>query len=236
MCTVSFFYSQGKVVITSNRDEKTIRELAIPPQHYLLQQKKLFFPKDAKAGGTWFVVDAHSNVGVLLNGAQYKHESFGNYRKSRGLIVLDIMCGISPLAQWKVIELNAIEPFTFVLYEKQQLFQLQWDGMQKSTTELDPTQPHIWSSATLYSNEIRDLRKRWFTNYLSTQEAFEPEDLFHFHRFTEPDNNHHGLVINREENYKTVSITQVVLDKNRVQMEYADLITDTVNHHNFISI
>ncbi|MEN9336724.1 MAG: hypothetical protein RLZZ500_1711 [Bacteroidota bacterium] len=236
MCTVSFVPINGKIVITSNRDEKTIRTAAIPPQQYTVQQKNLLFPKDTKAGGTWFVVDSRSNVGVLLNGASENHVRQENYRKSRGLIVLDIMSGVSPIKQWVKIDLHSIEPFTLVLYEGDHLYQLQWDGMKKNSSELDTSQQYIWSSSTLYTKEIRELRTIWFEHYLNDHPEIDADDMFFFHRYTENSDSENGLVINRDSIYKTVSITQVVLEKNRGQMHYADLLSDQTFQHNFISI
>lgn len=68
MCTVSFVCANGRIIITSNRDEQIGRP-SNPPKNYLINNKKIIFPKDPKAGGTWFVVDDDATVLVLLNGA-----------------------------------------------------------------------------------------------------------------------------------------------------------------------
>ncbi len=106
MCTVSFVKANGKIIITSNRDEKIIRPNAIEPKTYQLNNKNVIFPKDNKAGGTWYAIDEHSNVLVLLNGAEEKHILKESYRKSRGLIVLDLIGCESPLEAWKTIDLK----------------------------------------------------------------------------------------------------------------------------------
>ena len=111
MCTVSFVYSQDKIIITSNRDEKVIRPNAIPPKKHTINGKSIFFPKDPKAGGTWFAVDVYGTVLVLLNGAEEKHEVKLPYRKSRGLIVLDIISSESPKDFWSQIDLENSNPF-----------------------------------------------------------------------------------------------------------------------------
>ena len=119
MCTVSFVNANGKIIITSNRDEKTLRPNAIEPRNYLINNKKIIFPKDKKAGGTWFAIDEHSTILVLLNGADEKHTLKESYRKSRGLIVLELISSKSVIHAWKFIDLNNIEPFTLVLFENQ---------------------------------------------------------------------------------------------------------------------
>ena len=229
MCTVSFVNSNGKIIITSNRDEKVIRPNAIEPKNYLINNKKIMFPKDQKAGGTWYAVDEHSNVIVLLNGADEKHVVTGNYRKSRGLIVLEIIGSSSPFEAWKTINLDTIEPFTLVLFENHKLYQLRWNGESKNVLELNPNENHIWSSSTLYPAAIREKRAHWFATFLDIKPEVDATELFNFHRYTEEKNEEHGLVINRGNLMKTLSITQTVIDKNKVELVHHDLI----NKHDF---
>jgi uncharacterized protein with NRDE domain len=229
MCTVSFVNAKSKIIITSNRDEKVLRPNAIEPKNYLINNKKIFFPKDQKAGGTWYAVDEYSNIVVLLNGAYQKHVVTGNYRKSRGLIVLDIIGSQSPFDEWSSIDLNNIEPFTLVLFENHNLYQLRWNGEEKHTLHLDTNQNYIWSSTTLYSATIREKRASWFYTFLDTKPEVDAAELFNFHRYTEEKNEEHGLVINRGEIMKTLSITQTVIDKNKVELFHHDLI----NKHDF---
>ena len=236
MCTVSFVKANGKIIITSNRDEKIIRPNAIEPKTYHLNNKKVIFPKDNKAGGTWYAIDEHSNVLVLLNGAEEKHVLKESYRKSRGLIVLDLIGAESPLQAWQEIDLNQIEPFTLVLFENQKLYQLRWNAAEKSCLALDTNQNHIWSSSTLYSKEIRAMRAHWFYTFLDAKPEVDAEKLFNFHRYTEADNTEHGLVINRNDVLKTLSITQTVIEQNEVSIYYKDLITEHDFSNVFLSI
>jgi hypothetical protein len=66
MCTVSFVATNDSV-ITSN-GTKTIRPVPFLKSLYC-KWTKSYFPKDPKAGGTWFVTKADGTVLVLLNGA-----------------------------------------------------------------------------------------------------------------------------------------------------------------------
>lgn len=236
MCTVSFVNANGKIIITSNRDEKIIRPEAIEPKTYAINSKKVLFPKDPKAGGTWFVVDEYSNVIVLLNGADEKHDMTQKYGKSRGLIVLDLIGSESPLKAWESIDLNSIEPFTLVLLENSQLYQLRWNSETKTTLKLDTNQNHIWSSSTLYPAAIREKRASWFTTFLETEPEKNAKELLHFHRYTETENQENGLVINRNDVLKTLSITQAVIDKNKVDLFHYDLINKHDFSHSFIVI
>ncbi|MFD2890729.1 NRDE family protein [Flavobacterium chuncheonense] len=222
MCTVSFIKTDTGFCITSNRDEKITREKAIPPKAYLYQEKQITYPKDPKAGGTWFAHDS-KNVMVLLNGANEKHVPKPSYRKSRGIILLDLIASVQPLEEWKKIDLNEIEPFTIVFFSGEQLFELQWDEKEKRITKLDINLPHIWSSATLYNQAIRIERKKWFNEFIENHAILSPQNLLAFHQFTESSNKDFGLQINRNNLLKTISITQTVIQNDSISIQYIDL-------------
>jgi uncharacterized protein with NRDE domain len=236
MCTVSFVNVNGKIIITSNRDEKVIRPSAIPPKDYTINGKNIIFPKDPKAGETWFVVDVDGTVLALLNGADEKHKVQLPYRKSRGLIVLDIISSASPKDFWHEIDLEIIEPFTLILFQNNELFQLRWNGNQKETKALDINKYHVWSSSTLYPKEIRDKRSDWFYTFLQTNPQISETEMLRFHRYTEEENQENGLVINRNEEMKTLSITQSIIEKNKVAILHYDLIHQKESSTSFITI
>ncbi len=213
-----------------------MRPNALEPKNYLINNKKITFPKDNKAGGTWYAIDEFSNVLVLLNGAEEKHVLKDNYRKSRGLIVLDLISCNSPFQAWKTIDLENIEPFTIVLFENQKLYQLRWNEIEKNNKELDANESYIWSSSTLYSKEIREQREQWFHTFLDTKPMVNEEELFHFHRYTEVENTEHGLIINRNNSLKTLSITQSIIEKNKVIINYSDLVAKQDFSNTFISL
>lgn len=236
MCTVSFVFSNGKAIITHNRDEKVARPSAIEPKNYLINNKNIIFPKDPKAGGTWYAITEEGTILVLLNGADEKHEVKLPYRKSRGLIVLDLISSNSAINEWNEIDLNNIEPFTLVLFQENKLYQLRWNGIQKTTLNLDTTESHIWSSSTLYPKEIRDKRSNWFRTFLDTKPEITETEMYNFHRYTENDNQENGLIINRNDSMKTLSITQSVVDQNKVILVHHDLIANKDFSNTFITV
>ncbi|UGS22872.1 NRDE family protein [Flavobacterium channae] len=223
MCTVTYIPTSEGCIITSNRDEKTTRKRAIPPQEYTIEGKKITFPKDPNAGGTWIAHDLNKII-VLLNGAQEKHISKNNYRKSRGLIVLELMISDTTLDHWNTIDLTDIEPFTIVCFENNNLIQLQWNEVEKTQQVFDAEKPHIWSSSTLYSKEIRLQRENWFHSFMVNKANPSPDEILHFHQFTEAKNKEFGLQINRDNLLKTISITQCQFYDNSIKMNYLDLL------------
>lgn len=224
MCTVSFVYANDSFLLTSNRDEKITRPSAIEPKIYQTESKKIIYPKDAKAGGTWFVVDEFGNAIILLNGGKTKHIAKEKYRLSRGVIVLELMTSNAIVSTWKTIDLTDIEPFTLLVLEDKKPYQLQWSGEEKSTDKLEINQTYIWSSSTLYTPEIQQQRAEWFREYMSENQEVSAGRMKFFHKNTEPKDAKNGLIINRDNIYKTLSVTQAVITSNSVFVNHSDLI------------
>lgn len=226
MCTLTFVALKNKFIITHNRDEQTLRPSAIAPQKYVVNNKNILFPKDSKAGGTWFTVSEKGTVLVLLNGAEEKHEQQADYRKSRGLIVLDLITATEVNSEWDSIDLENIEPFTTLLFEDTKLYHLQWNGNEKLKMLLDSNSPYIWSSATLYSKQIRDQRRQWFAEFLEQTNNVDENTLLAFHQNTQSNDNTNGLIINRNNLLKTLSITQSVIENGTTVTRYVDLVAN----------
>lgn len=226
MCTVSFVYANNSFLLTSNRDEKVTRPSAIEPKIYQVNTKKIIYPKDSKAGGTWFVVDEFGNAIILLNGGKFKHIAKEKYRLSRGIIVLELIGSDSIVSTWNSIDLTDIEPFTLVVLENKKPYQLQWSGEEKSTVALDVNQTYIWSSSTLYSPEIQQQRADWFAEYMNDNKDISAETMQFFHKNTQAKDAKNGLIINRDNLYKTLSVTQTIITETSVFVNHSDLIQD----------
>lgn len=233
MCTVTYVRTGDKVVLTSNRDEHRDRPSAEYPRVYSINDKEVTFPRDPQSGGTWFVMDADANVAILLNGAASRHHPGLLYRKSRGLILLDLMTSPSVLTRWSTLSLEGIEPFTIVTYWKTGLYQLRWDSIQKEKLKLNPAQNYMWSSATLYSDDLHAKRLRWFETFLHSSSPIDEECIRHFHLTTESSNREYGLVINRNEQIKTLSLTQAVITSERAKLFHQDLQKDKIPSDSF---
>jgi uncharacterized protein with NRDE domain len=234
MCTVSYVFSNGKVIITSNRDEQLLRPSAIEPKLYVIKNKNIIFPKDQKAGGTWYAIKDDATILVLLNGAKEKHDLKQTYRKSRGLIVLDLISAKTAISEWKLIDLSDIEPFTLVLFESKKLYQLRWNEVEKETIILNENQNYIWSSSTLYSTKTREEREDWFRQFTFDKTLLTPSDMYDFHRYKENENQENGLTINRNNKLKTLSITQTTIDGNTVKLSYFDLQKELEFNHSYL--
>ncbi len=222
MCTVTIFRNSGETIITSNRDEQVARAAALQPKKYLINGKNITFPKDPKGGGTWFAADESGNVIVLLNGARQSHQVKPGYRKSRGLIVLDLISSTSAIDCWNEIDLNEIEPFTIVLHQDEILYDLRWNGEVKEKNIVE-CKYAIWSSATLYAEHIRHARENWFEEFLKENDYnVNAGQLCQFHTTSHGADIQNGLVIDRDQ-LKTLSITQALIVGKSVELNYSDL-------------
>lgn len=233
MCTVSFIPVKDKIFLTSNRDEKQLRKPALLPAFYYGNGSGLLYPKDATAGGSWISLQQNGHAAVLLNGAFTKHVSQPPYRLSRGIVFLDIIGAARPSYAFTRINLHNIEPFTLIIFENNCLYECRWDGQQKYCRQLQNYRPHIWSSATLYTPEVVAKREEWFIKWLDKNPTPTQEDILQFHQFTGDGDVNNDLVMNRDGKMLTVSVTGIELSKNRGNMHYIDLQTNTHTKQQF---
>ena len=235
MCTVTFLpLSNSGFLLTSNRDEQHHRAPALPPQGYELETTSVVFPKDTQAGGTWIATSGKTTV-CLLNGAFEFHASRPPYRKSRGLMVLDFF-GYASVADFTTrYSFENIEPFTLLVvsHESQlQLTEIRWteDG-QLHVTPKSVTQPHIWSSATLYDAAIRQQREHWFATWLAQHLTYQMADIVHFHQTAGIGDTTQSVLMHRP-SVGTVSITSVTHTPQHTSIWYKDLRQQQITHFN----
>jgi len=223
MCTVTFIPVNNKIFISSNRDEKHWRMPAIVPALYAMRTGNILFPKDSDAGGTWFAAHENGNAVVFLNGGLIKHDPKPPYKKSRGLVLIDLIDNGNPYNYFHEIDLKNIEPFTAVIFEDEQLFECRWDGEKKYYLELNAHQPHIWSSVTLYDDKVIRKREKWFEEWLMKNPSPLQDDILHFHQFTGDGDEHNDLLMNRDGLVFTMSITSIEIREDAALMQYVEI-------------
>jgi len=229
MCTVTLVKNSSKgFILTSNRDEAIGRK-TLPLEFYEFNGKRLLFPKDQVAGGTWISISEQQTMICLLNGGYKNHEKKNHYRHSRGVVVTDILSENNLWEAMQAYDCEDLEPFTLVGVDwntKTFFYELVWDGKQKHIRVLDSNQTHIWSSATLYTDEMKQKRKDWFADFKHNNKL-TVENIIKFHRTGGVGNKYYDLQIKRG-NLQTRSITQVVANGNEVKMRYEDLVINKV--------
>ncbi|WP_298418279.1 NRDE family protein [uncultured Kordia sp.] len=228
MCTVSFIYKGNQeFVLTSSRDEFPAR-VANMPATYDVLGAKMVYPKDVLSGGTWIGMSNKKRVVCLLNGGFETHERLPEYRHSRGIVVKDFLATNTIQETVKIYNLNEIEPFTMVIVDwnnEIQLFEFVWDGTQKHFRKLSLIIPHIWSSSTLYTGEMKQLRREWFTDFQQKNEL-TAMSILDFHQNAGIGDPSIDAMMDRGI-VKTISITQVEKKEDAITMKYLDVNADS---------
>lgn len=241
MCTVTYLpITNNQYILTSNRDEDVTRATAIPFKEYKLNNSSIYYPQDPQANGTWIAHNASGYTLCLLNGAYQKHSTKASYVKSRGLVLLDFFNYNNPKQFANNYNFEGIEPFTllmvYVCTETQliQLHELKWDENQATLIAHDATLPHIWSSVTLYTTDVIQLRKQWFEEWLRKNENYTPQDILFFHHFGGEGKLANDLIINRG-NKKTVSISCIHKHLLSTEIIYEDIVNQQLQQLKIIS-
>lgn len=225
MCTVTFIAKgPNDFILTSNRDEAIDRKTRLP-EVYNENGIKMAYPKDEVAGGTWIGVSERKRLVCLLNGGFVAHERKSSYRLSRGVIVKELLAAKDGIKWMEDFDFTDIEPFTIIMIEWREnlkLYELVWDGSKKHLKEMN-VKTHIWSSSPLYTQTMKNIRKKWFSEFLNKRKT-DSTSLFDFHLNKGIGNKDVDLQIDRGF-LKTVSITQVTKNDDIILMKYRDLKT-----------
>lgn len=233
MCTVTLIpLGKSDFVLTSNRDEAPNRE-SLDPDFYVENGVTLLYPKDVLAGGTWIGISEKSRLICLLNGGFTLHERLAEYRLSRGVVVKDLLTATDFLQLIESYNLIGVEPFTIVLVDWQdglRFYEFVWDGVAKHVKKL-PLEPKIWSSSTLYTEEMKQARLDWFDIY-KTKNDLNPESVLQFHKAAGKGNKDFGVIMDRGF-VKTTSLTQVEKQGTNLKMDFFNLQNQTVSKSNF---
>lgn len=225
MCTVSFVPGKSGIWLSSNRDEKCVRPIAIPPEVHQINSVNVLFPRDTGALGTWIATQENGTSAVLLNGAFEPHQPLPRYRISRGQVLLQLISRSSTCNSIRQFDLNDVEPFTLVVWEEQQLMEFRWNGNQLFSQKLNSQQAHIWSSVTLYSPRTTAMREEWFQQFLASTPEPDLESLLNFHQMAGNGDTHQSLMMRRQDEYATVSITNLECQPHQSVMTYLDTIS-----------
>lgn len=227
MCTVTFLPLENDgFILTSNRDEQSVREKATPPRKYAVEDQAVFFPKDLRAGGTWIATGVNGYTLCLLNGGHIPHERKPQYRKSRGLVLLDFFKFNQIQRYASDYDFSDIEPFTLVVVNARQTLEIHefiWDGAQALLNPVDRHKPRVWSSVTLYEKEVIDQRREWFYSWLDSHPDPNLDSVIGFHQNGGNGDKTNNLVMNRSNQLLTVSITSIMKSGDGLFMKYHDL-------------
>lgn len=229
MCTVSYLPLENDgFILTSSRDVPYARKRATLPKKKEEDGVELNYPKDGEAGGTWIGTSSKNRLICLLNGGFYYHTSRSTYKKSRGLIVKELLKVDDIKKGLKDVNLIGVEQFTLTIVDWNdalELFEFVWDGAKKHLKKMKQ-EPQIWSSATLYDRSVKKLRKEWFADWQSANK-FTQKNILEFHKTAGIGDPNIDILMDRKMG-GTVSITSVKKEKKKVSMKYESIKVQTL--------
>ena len=148
MCTVTYLPgAKNNFIFTSNRDEAPKRnatELITKSE----KGKRVLYPKDPLANGTWIAISDSNQLVCILNGAFKKHKHQPPYRLSRGIMALEFFRYQNFNDFHQNFNFEGMEPFTMIVIDKEKLYEFRWDENEKHLLQKDEKRPHIWASCT----------------------------------------------------------------------------------------
>lgn len=221
-------------ILTSNRDERALRAQAQFPHNYQSNTGEVKFPRDGKAGGTWIAASKTKMI-CLLNGGFENHVKKSSYRHSRGKVVLDAFDYISFDDFRSNYDFLDLEPHTLVMIDFEddlKLVELRWDGEKKHITKKSNIEPHIWSSVTLYTDDVIKKRQLWFKEWVTSHD-FEVESIKEFHKTGGNGDTQNDFLMEREDSLKTISITSFEQNGAEINFLYEDLINKEISKETF---
>lgn len=221
MCTVSYLpLGDNEFILTSSRDVPYARKSADAPKKFFENDVEITYPKDGEAGGTWIGKSEKNRLICLLNGGFEYHTSRASYKKSRGLIVKELLTADETLEGLEKIDLIGVEQFTLVIVDWNKdlkLYEFVWDGEKKHLKEKEQ-EPCIWSSSTLYDKGVKKMREDWFESWQETND-FNLESILKFHKTAGIGDPCIDVMMDRKLG-GTVSISQLKREDDKISFDY----------------
>jgi len=226
MCTVTYLpLNNNDFILTSSRDVPFSREKSLAPKKHIEDGVEIYYPKDGKAGGTWIGTSSKNRLICLLNGGFEYHTSRVYYKKSRGIIVKDLLKSDNIHSELQNINLVDVEQFTLTIVDWNNslvLIEFVWDGKKKHIKKL-PQKPHIWSSSTLYDESVKQLRRDWFANW-QKDNGFIQKNILEFHHNAGIGDTNIDVIMDRGLG-GTVSITSIKKEQKNIIISYEDVLS-----------
>jgi hypothetical protein len=234
MCVLTYVPIENMgFILTSNRDEKVSRLRAKPPLQINLGKHRLIAPIDAQSGGTWIGTSKDFSL-VLLNGGFVKHEVDPlGYKQSRGNIIKQYFEFYDANTFFEEFDFSGMEPFTLVIiphdYSKK-IVEIRWCSGARHFLEKNKNEAHIWSSATLYTDEAIAQRASWFYDYIQEDKhKLDPQAILDFHEnggAADPEN---SIFLKRSIDLRTISTTQIKFSQVEHTLNYTDFLSNKSN-------
>lgn len=212
MCIVSFYKEEDQILLTHSRDESIYRTTSTNIEKREWYGKTYYSPVDHEKNGSW-IFYSEQYLACILNGGKIKPKELKpSYRRSRGLVLLDILKYNEVEEFIENEDLTGIAPFTILIHDRKnnKTFLLFWDEIQLDINDLSDETFIFRCSSTLYSFE----KMKELENIFPKFNLSSPEIIFKLHEQIKMKPGDVAL------EKATTSITQIFANSSSINMKY----------------
>ncbi|MFT7560970.1 MAG: hypothetical protein ACI93R_002895 [Flavobacteriales bacterium] len=205
MCTLSYQVTESGYRLCFSRDEKRNRKPAHPPQVF----GHALMPIDGDKNGTWISVNQHGLSLCLLNNYQCQHQPADP--KSRGEIIKKLSQVSSTkelMAAFNLLDIKDYPGFTLVVFSPESTpycLTANNGNIKKNTV----TEWPLTSSS--FGEQACSTRRHYYQDIKGIE----------FHRSHYPSAGPLSVCVHRED-VQTVSLTEIVVEPEMIEMHYFD--------------
>ena len=226
MCTVTWWQRNAEYGLLFNRDESRRRLEAINPAVQERGSCKYLCPIDGDAGGTWLWVNEYGLITRLLN--YYIQDPLGLVNPvSRGLLLKSLadrrnLSGVE--RKLEASDLGNYKPFMIFSIIGIERGLYIWDGRNLEVRrKAEFTAP--LSSSGFLPDDVIPYRKNLFSTQVEPDVPDIAVSLEKYHCSHDPAKPAHSVLMSRPD-ARTVSLSQVMVDKSRIRFLYNRVLED----------
>jgi hypothetical protein len=190
MCTVTVVPHETGIRLMCNRDERRSRPAALPPQVHELGGRLAVFPVDPQGGGSWVGVNDTGIVVTLLNVSGPSQSASQEPKRSRGLIVREVLrCGSLSQVLETVAGLDArqFDMFRLVAIHRFTAVEATTDGVRTAIRpQITLDAPLLFTSSSLGDALVEAPRKQLFQRMVVERQSewLRRQARFHRHQWS----------------------------------------------------
>jgi hypothetical protein len=190
MCTVTVVPHEKGIRLMCNRDERRSRPAALPPQVHALGGRLAVFPVDPQGGGSWIGVNDAGIVVTVLNVSGLSHTPRKEPKRSRGLIVREMLrCGsLSHVLETAAsLDVGLFDLFRLVVAHGSTVVDATTDDVRRVTPRrVTLDRPLIFTSSSLGDSLVEAPRQQLFQGMVVEAKSGWLRGQRRFHRHQWP--------------------------------------------------
>jgi hypothetical protein len=218
MCTVTVVPHETGVRVMCNRDERRSRPAALPPRVHDLGGRLAVFPVDPRGGGSWVGVNDAGIVVTLLNVSGPSKRSSQEPKRSRGLIVREVLrCGSLSHVVETVAGLDAslFEMFRLVAMHCSTAVEAISDGVRTEIRRpITLERPLLFTSSSLGDALVEAPRRQLFQRMVVERRSGWLREQSRFHRHQWPSRPEISVRMERDD---ALTVSRTVVDVTRAR-------------------